>query len=242
MISYDRRNTKIGDTHTSKIKCFRCNKYGHITKNCRNHSDTRQNGKGFDRKCFRCNKIGHIGRDCPRYGDGANASRKESANARSSSNSTSGSTVQTTHTAKLAALITTCPRIVQGNEDEISFVIDSGATSHMVNQPNILTNEVKTNDTVGITVAKKNVELRQESVGELAVKNMYGEEFKMNVVYVPDLVANLLSVRVLRKNGYDVVFGENVEIINRLTGVLVARAEEDIDGLFVVRFCLLSRK
>jgi len=42
-----------------KLKCFNCNKYGHMAKKCqlkKNEQETR--------KCFKCDKEGHIAKDC----------------------------------------------------------------------------------------------------------------------------------------------------------------------------------
>lgn len=38
-----------------KPKCFNCNKYGHLAKECKNAKNT---------KCFNCGKEGHISKDC----------------------------------------------------------------------------------------------------------------------------------------------------------------------------------
>jgi len=41
-----------------KPKCFNCNKYGYMVKEC-------QSKKKEDmRQCFKCNKKGHIAKDC----------------------------------------------------------------------------------------------------------------------------------------------------------------------------------
>jgi len=41
-----------------KPKCFNCNKYSHITKECwkKKEKDTRE--------CFKCDRKGHIAKDC----------------------------------------------------------------------------------------------------------------------------------------------------------------------------------
>jgi len=41
-----------------KPKCFNCNKYGHMTKECWKKKEKET------RKCFKCNKEGHIAKDC----------------------------------------------------------------------------------------------------------------------------------------------------------------------------------
>ena len=42
-----------------KPKCFNCNKYGHMAKECRTEKKERET-----RMCFKCDKKGHIARDC----------------------------------------------------------------------------------------------------------------------------------------------------------------------------------
>jgi len=42
-----------------KPKCFNCNKYEHIAKDCRGKKRERET-----RKCFKCDKEGHIAKDC----------------------------------------------------------------------------------------------------------------------------------------------------------------------------------
>jgi len=42
-----------------KPKCFNCNKYGYMVKNCREKKREQET-----RKCFKCDKEGHIAKDC----------------------------------------------------------------------------------------------------------------------------------------------------------------------------------
>ena len=42
-----------------KPKCFNCNKYGHMAKECWNKKKEKET-----QKCFKCNKEGHITKDC----------------------------------------------------------------------------------------------------------------------------------------------------------------------------------
>jgi len=44
-----------------KPKCFNCNKYGHMAKDCQGKKKERETGK-----CFKCNKEEHIAKDCKR--------------------------------------------------------------------------------------------------------------------------------------------------------------------------------
>jgi len=42
-----------------KLKCFNCNKYGHMARECRSEKKERET-----RTCFKCDKKGHIAKDC----------------------------------------------------------------------------------------------------------------------------------------------------------------------------------
>jgi len=54
----DISKTKDNYDKEGRPKCFNCNKYGHIVKEC-------QKRKEKDlRKCFRCKKVDHIAKDC----------------------------------------------------------------------------------------------------------------------------------------------------------------------------------
>jgi len=55
-IDIGRSNNNFKD---GKLKCFNCNKYRHMAKDCQGKKKERET-----RKCFRCNKEGHIAKDC----------------------------------------------------------------------------------------------------------------------------------------------------------------------------------
>ena len=48
-------------------KCFRCNKYGHIAKECsENDESEKQDQQNQEMFCFRCKKKGHLANNCPK--------------------------------------------------------------------------------------------------------------------------------------------------------------------------------
>jgi len=42
-----------------KPKCFNCNIYEHLAKECRRPKKDKET-----RKCYKCNKVGHLAKDC----------------------------------------------------------------------------------------------------------------------------------------------------------------------------------
>ena len=52
----ERSNNNFKDR---KPKCFNCNKYRHMAKDCRGKKKEQEM-----RKCFKCNKEGHMAKDC----------------------------------------------------------------------------------------------------------------------------------------------------------------------------------
>lgn len=113
------------------------------------------------------------------------------------------------------ALETTSMNTNKGEEkthnksDEIRFVLDSGATEHMVNEKQYF-ECLRNIDPVSITVAKKNEKLIARQRGDISIKTFYDGDSKTkrikDVLFVKELKCNLMSIRSLTKKGYKVVF------------------------------------
>jgi transposase InsO family protein len=90
------------------------------------------------------------------------------------------------------------------------FIVDSGASSHVCIHKDMFTSMEKRNDLMMVANGEK---VKIEGVGtvELQVKNDRGELIKMNldnVSYVPNLAANLWSVRATLAKGHKTVFAD----------------------------------
>lgn len=257
--AYDDRSKGTAFTAaTSSTKtCHKCGKIGHIQRFCRsntqrpnnqnhwrnsyssgnannsNHSYSRDNnqsnmsanssGSNINNnstnkeliKCFRCNKFGHIGKNCDKYGDNVEGIERKPK------------------TKSLIALVTGADETNE-NTKYVYFVLDSGATSHLVNDENLLSSREVIDESVNC--AKRDASLVVESVGDLFVTNEHGREYVVkDVKYSPNLITNLLSVRKLRANGCFVEFGNDI-LIRDPTGEIVTKAYERDDGLFEVKF------
>lgn len=87
------------------------------------------------------------------------------------------------------------------------LIVDSGSSSHMCNNANLLCN-LKTNR-IEITCADKGTKLESSGVGDMHVSINGFTKTLNNVLYVPQLSENLLSVSNLCNEGLVVVFKDD---------------------------------
>lgn len=98
---------------------------------------------------------------------------------------------------------------------------DSGASAHMTMKRTILCNVKPTSGNVTVANSSK---MAVECSGEVHLKHMENDLTLKNVLFVPDLCTNLVSVSQMIKNGNRVIFGqERCEIKNKF-GEIIATA------------------
>lgn len=164
-----------GQSKSKGPRCFFCNKYGHLSKNCwhkKNKSDNKDNGfiAAFS------------------------------------------ATSATTH------------------NDSLNWYVDSGASRHMTLHREWLEDE-RAPPVTSIRIADNNI-LKVQSCGDVTIKvpDTQGNISKIqvrNVLYVPDIGTNLISVSKTIKSGCKIEFDEiGCQIINKQTGLKVADAIE----------------
>lgn len=99
---------------------------------------------------------------------------------------------------------------------QIKFVLDSGATEHMVNKKEYF-DCLSNIDAVGISVAKKNEMIVARQKGDIIIKTFYNGDTKTktlkNVLFVKELKCNLLSIKSLTAKGYTVNFGKDIAYV-----------------------------
>lgn len=111
---------------------------------------------------------------------------------------------------------------LKGDTTELKFIMDSGATQHMVNDERYF-EKLQKIDELNIAVAKKNASITAKQQGEIVVKTFLegdsSSKTMENVLLVNDLKCNLMSIRSLTKKGYRIVFeGDKVHAsINGVT-------------------------
>lgn len=89
---------------------------------------------------------------------------------------------------------------------EIKFILDSGATEHMVNNKEYF-DCLYNIDSIDIAVAKKDQKLKATQRGDITMKTFHNETKTMkNVLFVKELKCNLMSIPSLTKKGYKIKF------------------------------------
>lgn len=157
--------------------------------------------KKFNGKCFKCNKFGHQAREC-RSGDARVAGNK-------------------------GVCFMVRRNIAQRCDDKrskVTFKLDSGASDHLSNEKWCFKNLRELKEPVEINVAKNNESIIATHYFEInGISNNGVPLNMMDVLYVPDIRHNLLSVRKLTNAGVEVKFLRDKAIILR-NGELIATA------------------
>ena len=149
----------------------------------------------FQGKCFRCQSFGHKAKDC----------RNGNAN---SAKSNPGNNAKVCFMANGEAH-ERCGR-------KLTFKLDSGASDHIVNTKDCFDQIRKLPFPEIIHVAKNSESIIAHENGEISgISNTDVPIMLMNVLYIPELRDNLLSVRKLTKAGLDVQFSKSMAVIKQ---------------------------
>lgn len=118
--------------------------------------------------------------------------------------------------------------LVHKQENISSWIVDSGTTSYMTNKLEHLENLKQEQSKVG--VAKANKSMLSKGLGTLNSENCVLK----NVMYVPDLNANLISVSAITDHGGEMIFtGKEVMIKKDREQILCGSKKEN--GLYEVK-------
>lgn len=143
-----------------------------------------------DAKCTKCNQMGHETIICKskhqQQSDEANIAEKE----------------------KDKLFVVTC---FVGSESNESWLIDSGYTNHMTHDKELFKDLKPTN----ITKVKigNGDSISVKGKGTIAIESSQGTKHIYDVLFVPDIDQNLLSVGQLIENGYKVIFEDECCLI-----------------------------
>lgn len=98
-------------------------------------------------------------------------------------------------------------QVTQQHDDimQIKFVLDSGATQHMVNDERYF-DKLEDINKVEISVAKRNQNISAKQQGEILIKTFYDGDSSVKAIQDVLLVKDLMSIRSLTKKGYRILF------------------------------------
>lgn len=182
----------------------------------------------FNGTCHNCKEKGHFARDCPKRSNNSQRDGNQSKGRRSASLA-QGRNEQDNHNDEAALYISE-------NEDKCGWIIDSGATQHMTFERNCLSNYVEFKKPCTVNLGD-NRSILAYGKGTYHVKAAVDDHTQkialQEVLYLPELENNLLSVNAMVKRGATVTFKENRCEISRNSKIL---AEGEVQGkLYVLK-------
>ena len=154
------------------------------------------------RECYFCHKVGHLARNC----------RKKNESQRANSTKEEDFTFAMGEDTESSEDFT----LTLDNDNKSyheSWIMDSGASSHMSNSEKWFSEIAKLEKPTMVTTANGQ-EVRAEGKGivVLVVTDNNNKEFRMkleNVLYIPGLETNLVSVKSITTHGHKVQFDEH---------------------------------
>ena len=226
-----------GEGDKQRVRCFRCNKEGHKSFECQQQRNNQGNGGGgrgnrggrggdgiqrnrrFHGNCFRCGKFGHRIEDC-RQNEGTEQEDSGNDGSKKKNQQHAANTAATTfwegdEVIALSAIVleesSAVVTVEEQNKPRSSWIVDSGCSMHMVKSEEDLS-EIKWQRR-RVRVADGTI---LEAVGVGRIKGSVitdgGKNIDISfsdVLLVPDLGRNLLSVARIVERGGEVSFSRN---------------------------------
>jgi hypothetical protein len=153
-------------------------------------------------QCYHCDKMGHIVKFCPTRREEYKRKQKRHHAHAVEDEEPPGKMLR--EQIKEHVLISTLLGLVTPGED--TWLIDSGASKHMTGQRDILSYISENKFSQKVTL-RDDYQYPIKGVGESNYKLNSGNAMKMkDVLYVPGLTKNLLSISTLEKKGFRVAF------------------------------------
>ena len=169
-------------------------RFQNFNSNAQSGRDDRDKHRGV--KCFKCNQEGHIVKNCP-YNNKQNTGKRESSNM-----------------AELEGVALISSTVNQSNE----WFIDSAATKHMTNNKSILENYVQYQKPKSIYLGDSTVILAHGE-GKVKVPTVNRtREIVLDlrqVLFVPKLTKNLLSVPAMASMGAEIYFDKDKCLVRK---------------------------
>ena len=204
-------------TRLQQVRCYSCNKIGHTAKFC----DKRK-------RCSICNRTNHQERECFYKKSDQYHSREKQIFCKickKTNHQERDCFFKNKEKGKISFFAE--ENMCTKENSSVEFVVDSGSTCHMVNNVQLL--KYKESCDSKITVAKKQEVMTAVAVGRLEGKTCDLKE----VMYVPNLTKNLLSVSAITKNKGKIIFQNDTVIIMK-DEIKVLEGKKQENGLYIV--------
>jgi len=199
---------------------------GQNTNSEKTRSKTSNTQDKQKKRCFKCNEPGHFARSCKNTGNIIRC----------------GICKKTNHAERDCYFRKTPSKQKNEDKDKVSFmaaneksipeefiwILDSGSSSHMVNDEKLFKSLTRKESEIGI--AKKKETIISKGIGTVETENCILND----VLFVPELSQNLLSVSAIVKNGGKVDFARNKAEIKKYGKTFVAYKTKQ--GLWAVAF------
>lgn len=175
----------------------------------------------FKGKCHECNEVGHKAYQCPKRKSNVNKKKNQRE-----SNLTQG---------KARVAFTSYEDDESESEDTV-WILDSGATDHQTNCKAYLEQERELQPPISIRVAKEGQCMMATKIGNIsAVSKNRGEDYPLtlkDVLYIPELRRNLLSIKKMTKEGVEVKFSRGgILALISFNGEIIGTAK-NTNGLY----------
>ncbi|KAL5719096.1 hypothetical protein ACHQM5_011921 [Ranunculus cassubicifolius] len=168
---------------SNKPRCGICQKTGHEDRDCWYRDEP---------QCYRCKKYGHIKKDCDQEGE----QRAHYAEQNKQSGDQRGVEDHMFYAGQTD----------RGQQKSEVWYIDSGCSNHMTNNEEIF-KEINTESHSKVKMGN-GVPVDAKGKGTITVETKKGRKEVRDVLLVPDLAQNLLSIGQLLERGYVVHFDD----------------------------------
>lgn len=229
---------KLLDEWKRKSECMESDKALNVSTGGRNDfrgsrvkSGSSDNSDKKKKKCYCCQQLGHFWRFCPKLSVSDDDYEEEAkvSTVRSKMR-------QLTHEERNVCFAATGARerrAIQPKEED--WCLDSGCMMHLTGKAELLDGLVACNKQIVLADGRK-ILARAMGTGMLKVTNENGKQRVIpveNVLFVPGLAGNLLSVSQIADKGFNVIFKSKECKIMKEDSVIVVGKKRD--GLYVVQ-------